>query len=143
MPREIVLGNGELLVNLDQNLFVRDIYYPYVGWANHVGGYRCRVGVWVQDGGLAWLDDAGWERKIAYAADTLVTDCTLRHAAPEPAPLTSRRPSSTTTTSSPSASRWRTRRTRSARCACSSPTTCGLTRATSATRRFISRGTGR
>ena len=81
MPREIVLGNGELLVNLDQNLFVRDIYYPYVGWANHVGGYRCRVGVWVEDGGLAWLDDAGWERKIAYAADTLVTDCTLRHAA--------------------------------------------------------------
>ena len=81
MPREIVLGNGELLVNLDRNLFVRDIYYPYVGWANHVGGYRCRVGVWVEDGGLAWLDDAGWERKIAYAADTLVTDCTLRHAA--------------------------------------------------------------
>ena len=80
MPREIVLGNGELLVNLDRNLFVRDIYYPYVGWANHVGGYRCRVGVWVEDGGLAWLDDAGWERKIAYAADTLVTDCTLRHA---------------------------------------------------------------
>ena len=78
MPREIVLGNGELLVNLDRNLFVRDIYYPYVGWANHVGGYRCRVGVWVQ-GTLAWLDDPGWERKIAYAEDTLVTDCTLRH----------------------------------------------------------------
>ena len=81
MPREIVLGNGELLVNLDQNLFVRDIYYPYVGWANHVGGYRCRVGVWVENGGLAWLDDAGWERKIAYAPNTLVTDCTLRHVA--------------------------------------------------------------
>ncbi len=80
MPREIVLGNGELLVNLDANLYVRDIYYPYVGWANHVGGYRCRVGVWTQDGGLAWLGDTGWDRQVAYAPDTLVTDCTLRHA---------------------------------------------------------------
>ncbi|MBV9848751.1 MAG: glycoside hydrolase family 15 protein [Armatimonadetes bacterium] len=79
MPREIVLGNGELLVNLDHNLFVRDIYYPYVGWANHVGGHRCRVGAWTEGGALAWLDEGGWDRKVAYAEGTLVTDCVLRH----------------------------------------------------------------
>lgn len=81
MPREIVLGNGELLVNLDRHLSIRDIYYPYVGWANHVGGYRCRIGVWVEGGGFAWLDEAGWERQVKYQPNTLVTDCAFSHAA--------------------------------------------------------------
>ena len=80
MPRDIVLGNGELLVNLDRHLFIRDIYYPYVGWANHVGGHRCRVGVWTEGGAFAWLDDEGWGWKIGYEADTLVTDCAATHA---------------------------------------------------------------
>ncbi len=79
MPRDIVLGNGELLVNLDRHLFIRDIYYPYVGWANHVGGHRCRVGVWTEGDAFAWLDDEGWGWKIGYEADTLVTDCTAFH----------------------------------------------------------------
>ena len=78
MPRPLVLGNGELLVNLDSQLSIRDIYYPYVGWANHVGGYRCRVGVWTAEG-FAWLEDGGWERRIGYETDTLVTRCTATH----------------------------------------------------------------
>ncbi len=78
MPRPLVFGNGELLVNLDSHFSVRDIYYPYVGWANHVGGHRCRVGVWTP-GGFAWLEDGGWERRLGYEADTLVSDCTATH----------------------------------------------------------------
>ncbi len=79
MPREIVLGNGELLVNLDRHLYIRDIYYPYVGWANHVGGHRCRVGVWTEGGAFAWLDDPAWQWQVGYEADTLVTDCMALH----------------------------------------------------------------
>jgi len=79
MPRDIVLGNGELLVNLDRHLYIRDIYYPYVGWANHVGGYRCRVGVWVEGDAFAWLDEGAWEWQIKYETDTLVTDCKAYH----------------------------------------------------------------
>ena len=80
MPRDIVLGNGELLINLDRHLSIRDIYYPYVGWANHVGGHRCRVGAWVVEGGFAWLDDS-WDWQIKYVPDTLTTDCSARHHA--------------------------------------------------------------
>ena len=80
MPRDIVLGNGELLVNLDRHLYIRDIYYPYVGWPNHVAGHRCRVGVWTEGGAFAWLEDDGWGWKIGYETDTLVTDCTAHHA---------------------------------------------------------------
>lgn len=35
MPRDLPLGNGRLLINFDQNYNIRDIYYPYVGKANH------------------------------------------------------------------------------------------------------------
>jgi len=78
MPRDIALGNGEMLVNLDRHLSIRDIYYPYVGWANHVGGYRCRVGIWVIDGGFSWLDDS-WDWQIKYEENSLATNCTARH----------------------------------------------------------------
>lgn len=78
MPREIVLGNGEMLVNLDSSFQIRDLYYPYVGWANHVGGHKCRIGVWLEDCGFCWVDET-WERKVAYQNDTLVTDCSATH----------------------------------------------------------------
>ncbi|ANE46286.1 glycoside hydrolase family 15 [Paenibacillus swuensis] len=79
MPRHLVVGNGKFLVNLDQNSYIRDIYYPYVGQLNHVSGYKFRVGVWV-DGRFSWLSDAGWEFKLAYAEDSLVTEVTAVHA---------------------------------------------------------------
>ena len=31
MTRHIVLGNGSLLVNIDNHLQVRDLYFPHVG----------------------------------------------------------------------------------------------------------------
>ncbi|MGO8672146.1 MAG: glycoside hydrolase family 15 protein [Capsulimonadaceae bacterium] len=78
MPRDIALGNAEMLINLDRHLSIRDIYYPYVGWANHVCGYKCRVGVWVADGGFCWLDDS-WDWQIKYEPNTLATACSARH----------------------------------------------------------------
>ncbi|HEX5324715.1 MAG TPA: hypothetical protein VFW40_13080, partial [Capsulimonadaceae bacterium] len=79
MARELVLGNGEFLVNLDGGLNIRDLYYPLVGLYNHVGSYRCRVGVWTSDAGFAWLD-SDWEREVVYQPGTLVSDCHLRHS---------------------------------------------------------------
>lgn len=75
MPRHLVVGNGKFLVNLDQHAFIRDIYYPYVGQLNHVGGYRCRAGLWV-DGQFSWWSDPDWKFQLSYAEDSLVTDVT-------------------------------------------------------------------
>lgn len=72
MPRHLVVGNGSLLVNLDRNLNIRDLYYPHVGLYNHVGGYRNRIGVWV-DGHFSWLDDT-WSVHTKYRPGTLTTD---------------------------------------------------------------------
>jgi len=74
MPRELVLGNGTLLINFDKNYCLRDLFYPYVGLENHVGGYEHRLGVWV-DGKFSWTDE--WKKKLSYKRETLVSDCSL------------------------------------------------------------------
>ncbi len=78
MPRSLVLGNGNSLVGFDATYSVRDIYYPRVGDANHTMGNVCHVGFFV-DGRFAWLEDAAWQRQLAYVEDSLVSDVTLSH----------------------------------------------------------------
>ncbi len=73
MPRHLVIGNGKFLINLDRQTYIRDLYYPYVGQLNHVGGYQCRIGLWV-DGAFSWLSDPDWNIELSYAEDSLVTE---------------------------------------------------------------------
>ncbi len=73
MPRDLVVGNGTLLVNMDRNLWVRDLYYPHVGLHNHVNGHVHRIGVWV-DGQFSWLDNT-WAISLGYRPGTLTTEC--------------------------------------------------------------------
>ena len=64
MARAVTLGNGNLLVGLDYLGQVRDLYFPFVGHANHVSGasgsYVHRVGVYV-DGKMRWLEHESWK----------------------------------------------------------------------------------
>ncbi|MBI2192959.1 MAG: glycoside hydrolase family 15 protein [Planctomycetes bacterium] len=78
MPRDLVLGNGRLLVTFDDTYTLRDFYFPHVGMENHTIGHPCRTGIWA-DGQFAWFSDAGWARHIQYRKDSLVTDVTLEH----------------------------------------------------------------
>jgi GH15 family glucan-1,4-alpha-glucosidase len=78
MPRDIPVGNGDLLVTFDKFYRVRDIYFPNVGRFNHTDGHVQRFGVWV-DGMFAWIEELGWERTLRYLPDTLVTDVVLRN----------------------------------------------------------------
>jgi GH15 family glucan-1,4-alpha-glucosidase len=60
MSKALTLGNGNILVNLDQFGQVRDFYFPYVGLENQIGGHFLhRLGVFV-NGTLAWLTDDDW-----------------------------------------------------------------------------------
>src|SRR5258708_7540902 len=79
MPRDLPLGNGDLLVTFDSRYQLRDIYYPQVGLENHTGGEPCRFGVWA-DGVFAWTGGDGWERDLRFAHETLVSEVTLGHA---------------------------------------------------------------
>ncbi|MGE5577708.1 MAG: glycoside hydrolase family 15 protein, partial [Syntrophothermus sp.] len=78
MPRELVIGNGTLLVNFDDGLNMRDLYYPYVGMMNHINGHKNSIGLWLE-GNFGWLDESSWTRSLAYQKDTLVTDTVAVH----------------------------------------------------------------
>jgi GH15 family glucan-1,4-alpha-glucosidase len=78
MTRPLVFGNGQLLVNMDAYLSIRDLYFPYVGQQNHVGGHYCSFGIW-SEGKMAWCYDPLWERKAGYRKETLVSDITAYH----------------------------------------------------------------
>lgn len=78
MARATVLSNGNMMVCLDETGYVRDLYYPYVGLANHVAGYKHRIGVMV-DGVFSWLHDASWKIKIGYKKETMVSQVIARN----------------------------------------------------------------
>jgi GH15 family glucan-1,4-alpha-glucosidase len=78
LPREIVLGNQYLLVNIDKWLQIRDIFFPHVGEENHVEGNAHKVGVYVDDQ-TSWLNEDGWTRDICYENDTLVSHAVARN----------------------------------------------------------------
>ncbi|MFB6144730.1 MAG: glycoside hydrolase family 15 protein, partial [Candidatus Nanohaloarchaea archaeon] len=68
MVRHLSLGNGSLLVNLDESLRVRDFYFPYAGQENHVLGKKHRIGV--KGSGFSWLED--WDTRPEYKEDTIL-----------------------------------------------------------------------
>lgn len=77
MVRDIPVGNGNLLVTFDRDYNIRDIYYPYVGKANHARDSVSRTGIWV-DGQFSWLSDPGWDRSMDYS-DTLASHVQASH----------------------------------------------------------------
>lgn len=76
MARPLVVGNGSLVVAFDANMNMRDLYYPYVGQANHIMGNKNRLGVWAEDR-FSWCEEENWEKKLTYRSDSLVTDVAL------------------------------------------------------------------
>jgi GH15 family glucan-1,4-alpha-glucosidase len=78
MPRDIPVGNGDLLITFDRFYRIRDLYFPNVGRFNHTEGNIQRFGAWV-DGRFAWIEEPTWRRELRYMQDTLVTEVTLRN----------------------------------------------------------------
>jgi GH15 family glucan-1,4-alpha-glucosidase len=81
MSRSIVLGNGNIYVGLDRFAQVRDLYFPYVGLENQIGGhYKHLVGVWVANQ-FSWINDGSWDIKIDCEPEALVSIITADNKA--------------------------------------------------------------
>ncbi len=72
MPRDLPIGNGNLMINFDREYNIRDVYYPHVGQDNQTVGDVSFFGVWC-DGHFAWIGHPSWEKSLDYEDDTLVT----------------------------------------------------------------------
>jgi GH15 family glucan-1,4-alpha-glucosidase len=75
MVRHLSLGNGSLLVNLDDSLRLRDLYFPYAGQENHVQGSKHRIGV--DANGFSWIEN--WETNPEYKEDTILGESKARN----------------------------------------------------------------
>ena len=79
MARSLSFGNGSMLVCMDQFAQVRDLYFPYVGLENQIGGhYVHKIGVWV-DGQFSWVNDGSWT--IGIDSDTAYTGISTLYSA--------------------------------------------------------------
>ncbi len=77
MSREIVIGNGELAVVLDNRMRVRDLFFPHVGLENHIVGHEFKIGVWTNNK-FMWVGD-NWDIIIQYLPETLVSKCLAKN----------------------------------------------------------------
>jgi oligosaccharide amylase len=75
MARSVTIGNGQMLVGFDARGQVRDLYYPFVGEANHVSGasgnHVHRIGVFV-DGEVSWIESGDWKVTIGCESGSCV-----------------------------------------------------------------------
>lgn len=79
MPKDIPVGNGNLLLNFDLHYRIRDVYFPWIGQENHAGGHEFRFGIWA-DGRFSWMGP-DWDIDLRYRDDALVTEVTLKNRA--------------------------------------------------------------
>jgi GH15 family glucan-1,4-alpha-glucosidase len=79
MARPIVLGNGDMLVGLDNSGQVHDFYYPYID-ENHANARHIhhRIGVWI-DGVFSWLEEDAWQISLDYQTNSLVGQMVAKH----------------------------------------------------------------
>ncbi len=91
MPRDIPVGNGQMLVCFDQHYQIRDLYYPHVGQENHAQGGPCRLGVWAnlpatgnqsqpdrRRRRLYWSHQ-NWRIQLGFLPDTMATNVVMTH----------------------------------------------------------------
>ncbi len=72
MPKPIFLGNGQMLLGLDEHGQVYDLYFPNVGLENHTSGNLVhKIGVFAE-GKLRWLDHPSWQVKLQMHSDSMV-----------------------------------------------------------------------
>lgn len=68
------LGNGNLLVNVDEKGRIVDLYYPYVGMENQTSGEPIRYAVFSE--GLTSVDDE-WKTEVGYLDSTNIVEARL------------------------------------------------------------------
>lgn len=81
MPRSANLGNGQLLITLDDKALMRDIYYPYVGMEDQTDyKHFHRVGIYDEDKKqMSWLNEDDWRSEMKYEGDSLVCISVLKN----------------------------------------------------------------
>ncbi len=80
MPKSINLGNGTVLIGLDQWGQIKDLYYHYPGLENHVSETLShKIGIYV-DNVFSWLDGGAWDVSVGSKKATMASDILAKNA---------------------------------------------------------------
>lgn len=66
-----------MAIALDEQLRVRDFFYPNVGLENHLQSHEFKIGFWM-DGKFDWIGK-NWEISMKYLPETLVSKCVAKN----------------------------------------------------------------
>ncbi|HRP37897.1 MAG TPA: hypothetical protein PLS50_08890, partial [Candidatus Dojkabacteria bacterium] len=75
MSTSLVLGNGSTLVNIDDDLNLKDFYWPFVGEANHLSEKANEI-FFLIDGNIVHLNKDNFIIKTSYFDNSLVSSST-------------------------------------------------------------------
>lgn len=78
MSTAIVIGNGNMLINIDENLQVSDFYFPHVGQENHLSKDINKMFFRI-NGRYVFINHNDWEININYSTDSLVAESRIVH----------------------------------------------------------------
>lgn len=71
MPKIAALGNGKVLIGLDEKAQIKELYFPYPGLENHLGKNQShKLGVFV-DQTFSWLNDDDWKMEYKNEPGTM------------------------------------------------------------------------
>lgn len=73
MTTSLVIGNGSILVNIDDNLQVTDFYFPHVGQENQLSQHTNKMFFRI-DGRYFFINQNDWDIKLGYSTDSLVAE---------------------------------------------------------------------
>ena len=71
MSTSLVLGNGNMLINLDEQLHLTDFYWPHVGKNNHLMGHHIRTYFWDYGHLVSFEDTESFKITPQYEKDSL------------------------------------------------------------------------
>lgn len=73
MATALVIGNGNILINIDDNLQINDFYFPHVGQENQLTHAMNKMFFRI-NGKYSFVNPNDWEIKTSYSTDSLVAE---------------------------------------------------------------------
>lgn len=78
MSTALVLSNNKLLVNIDYDLQLKDLYFPYIGQENHLNKYLNKMFLYF-DGKFHDVNSNEWIIKIEYFKESMIGISSIEH----------------------------------------------------------------
>jgi GH15 family glucan-1,4-alpha-glucosidase len=80
MSTALVLANKRLLINIDYNLQLKDLYFPHIGQENQLNRYLNRMFLFF-DNAIHEVNNNEWEIRVDYLKDIMIGSSSIRHRA--------------------------------------------------------------